>query len=409
VSPEERLAAVGVTLLPQGRPGAKPNGDDEPPKSNNGDGRGAFDDGKPSPGEEGAKAQRTELLLSAWLGRELPPRDYLLGDVFCTTSRWLIFGNTGVGKTLFALSMAAAMAAGGRFLDWDGRRVCRVMYLDGELPAETFKERMQLIADEYGADLVIYGYNCDVLPDGEMPPLNTPEGEKWLWREIEIVRPDVIVLDSIMSLLTGTMGEEESWAPVKLLVRKISSSRIGQLWLHHTGHDTSKGFGTKTREWEMDTVVSLMGEENKPLSPITMEFKKARLRTPKTAGQFKPVTISRGDNGWMIVSDEVKTKSKDEIEIVKSEMLHVYDLLADIVATDETKSPTPGFSGNPVLKVKVSELRDGLRSRGFLETKDDGQLTALARKHFQRAKAALLARPKPRLFEKEGLIWKERS
>ena len=83
---------------------------------------------------------------------------------------------------------------------------------------------------------------------GTMPPLNTPEGEKWLWREIDFIKPDLIVFDSIMCLLTGSMSEEESWAPVKALVRKISGRRVAQIWLHHTGHDNSKGFGTKTRE-----------------------------------------------------------------------------------------------------------------------------------------------------------------
>ena len=55
---------------------------------------------------------RDDLLVSAWLRRELPPRDYLLGDILCTTSRWLIIGETGVGKTLFGLEIAAAIAAG---------------------------------------------------------------------------------------------------------------------------------------------------------------------------------------------------------------------------------------------------------------------------------------------------------
>ena len=141
-----------------------------------------------------------------WLTRELPLRDYLLGNVFCTTSRWLIFGDTGVGKTLLALSIAGAMAAQAAFLGWEGKkrdRPTRVMYLDGEMPSETFKERMQLVAGEFGADLVLYGYNRDVLEPGEMPPLNTPEGEAWLLREIETVKPDVIIFDSVMSLLAG--------------------------------------------------------------------------------------------------------------------------------------------------------------------------------------------------------------
>ena len=45
------------------------------------------------------------------------------------------------------------------------------MYLDGELPSETFKERMQLLASRYGASLELFGYNRDALGDDEMPPL----------------------------------------------------------------------------------------------------------------------------------------------------------------------------------------------------------------------------------------------
>jgi RecA-family ATPase len=239
---------------------------------------------------------REDLLLSAWLTRNLPPRDHLLGKVFCTTSRWLIFGDTGVGKTLVALSMAGAMAAASSFLDWEGKRRARVVYLDGEMPAETFQERMQLVADEFGSDLLIFGYNRDVLGPDEMPPLNTPEGEAWLFREIKAVQPDAIIFDSVMCLRIGTMGEEESWSPVKLLMRKITSKRIGQIWLHHTGHDKSKSFGTKTREWEMEAVVKLTTSESE--QNITMEFTKSRLRIPQNREQFKSRRIVREESGW---------------------------------------------------------------------------------------------------------------
>ena len=41
------------------------------------------------------------------------------------------------------------------------------------------------------------------------------------------------------------------------LVTALTANGIGQLWVHHTGHDTTKGYGTKTREWQMDTVIHL--------------------------------------------------------------------------------------------------------------------------------------------------------
>ena len=134
------------------------------------------------------------------------------------------------------------------------------MYLDGEMPSETAKERLQIIADQFGPDLRLWFYNRDVMPDTSgWPPLNTEEGEEWLFSEIEAVRPDFIVFDSVMSLLLGEMGDEKAWAPVNLMMRKFSRLRLGQLWLHHTGHDKSRGFGTKTREWQMDTVAILTG------------------------------------------------------------------------------------------------------------------------------------------------------
>src|SRR5690348_14551014 len=97
---------------------------------------------------------RRDLLLSSWMKRKTKPRDYLLGRVLCTTSRWLIFGETGVGKTLLGLEIAGAVAAGDPLLNWEGSgKPRRVMYIDGELPEETLKERLTLIANRYGADV----------------------------------------------------------------------------------------------------------------------------------------------------------------------------------------------------------------------------------------------------------------
>jgi hypothetical protein len=344
---------------------------------------------------------RKALLLSSWLARKLPPRDYLLGKLLCTTSRWILYGETGIGKTLFALDIAGSVASGNGLLNWDGRdRSARVMYLDGEMPAETFKERMELIGHLYGPDLKLYGYNRDVLKDGEMPPLNTPEGQKWLWKEIDAVKPNLIVFDSIMCLLSGTIGEEESWTPVKPLVRQISSRRIAQIWLHHTGHDPTKGFGTKTREWEMDTVVSFTKADNNA-EAIELKFTKARLRNPQTKEQFVSQIIRRGPDGWISDGSLPPTsagRSSPDVEHIKSAILAAYDRLADSIA------PSPGLNGASVRKVSVNALRDEVKSRGFLDLDEKGRISGSSRKHFQRAKTHLIANN--RLIEHDDAIWR---
>jgi hypothetical protein len=345
--------------------------------------------------------KRHDLLLSEWLRREIPPRDFLLGNIMSTTSRWIVYGETGVGKTLFAMDMAGATAAGEGFLHWDGsgkRR--RVMYLDGELPAETFKERLQIMAQRYGDDLELYAYNRDVLSDGEMPPLNTPTGEKWLWREIDAVKPDVIVSDSIMCLLEGSMSEEESWAPIKAMIRKISGRRIAQIWLHHTGHDTSKGFGTKTREWEMDTVLSLTKDAQND-EHLLMEFKKARLRTPDTRSQFEPLKITCGAEGWEIVGgvDKRRGPKGDRGDARARAFLEAYDRLAFSAPN------SAGFNGKPVKKVALDAIRKEMRSRGALGDSTPGVImTSGEYKAFDRAKEANTDGKK--LIEADGMVWR---
>jgi hypothetical protein len=343
---------------------------------------------------------RDNLLLKSWLMRDIPPRDYLLGSVLCTTSRWLMFGETGVGKSLLAGDIGGAVASGSPFLDWGGRRQARVMYLDGEMPSETFKERMGLIAHRYGDDIPLYGYNRDDLGDGRMPPLNEEEGEKWLMRELDLIKPDFIIFDSIMCLLSGEMDKEESWGPTKHLVRRITSKKIGQLWLHHTGHDGTKGYGTKTREWEMDTVVRLaFADDNR--EAVAMEFRKARLRTPQNHEQFKARTLSRGPDGWSF--DAMSGKPMDgrksaEVIKLKHALVDAYSRLSDGV------EPTTGFAGQQVRKVAVETLRNEVKRRGFLDLKDTGGMTGASRTLYHRAKTDLIASGK--FVENDDLFWR---
>src|SRR4029077_6630507 len=80
-----------------------------------------------------------------------------------------------------------AMASAQNFLNWLGQRTARVMYLNGEMPQETFQQRMRMVTSRYGEGIPFYGYNWEALgPDG-IPPLNTPIGQAWLRREIEAV------------------------------------------------------------------------------------------------------------------------------------------------------------------------------------------------------------------------------
>ena len=55
------------------------------------------------------------LTLEDWLGREIAEPDNLLGELLTTTSRALIVGPTGLGKTMFGIAIAIAIASNAGF------------------------------------------------------------------------------------------------------------------------------------------------------------------------------------------------------------------------------------------------------------------------------------------------------
>jgi hypothetical protein len=220
-------------------------------------------------------------------------------------------------------------------------------------------------------------------------------------REIDLIRPDAIIFDSIMCLLSGVMSDEESWTPAKHLVRRITSKRIGQMWLHHTGHDGTKSYGTKTREWEMDTTVRLaFADDNR--EAIALEFQKARLRTPQNHEQFKARTLSRGPDGWTF--DAMSGKPMDgrksaEVIKLKHAIVDAYSRLSDGV------EPTTGFASQKVRKVAADDLRDEVKRRGFLDLKEKtGGMTNASRLLYHRAKTDLIASGK--FLENDNLFWR---
>ena len=332
-----------------------------------------------------------QFSASAILKLKLPPRDYLLEDMLSTTSRWLINGDTGVGKTLVGLDLAFAVAAGASFLSWNGGRPCRVAYFDGELPAETLQERLAVARELYGdeaADRVTV-YTRDLLDRHgiDMLPFDTPEGQEWLWSHLTRHGYALAVFDSIAMLTKTAMDTEEGWRTMSPLVQRISTIKCAQVWLHHTGHDTSRGYGTKTREWNMDTVVHLAKPEDDPESPeIRLEFRKARLRTPKTAHLFAAQTIQRTDTGWTAEKAPKKSGAlkKTDRERKRIWFAEALDELAAGVAT------SPGYTGEPVRKVKLPDIRDWMKRQGHIST-EDGKIPARERVAFQRAKEDLKA------------------
>src|SRR5579864_1865914 len=115
------------------------------------------------------------LPVSAWLEREIADPDFVLGEVFSTTTRIMLVASTGLGKTNLALAMAFAMAAGRGFLHWRGAgRPMRVLYVDGEMSRRLVKARVADAVRREGGVVPAMLYLVCRDDIEHMPPLNAP-------------------------------------------------------------------------------------------------------------------------------------------------------------------------------------------------------------------------------------------
>jgi len=284
-----------TVVEPEGEPGKNGGG-----KGTNGGGAGA------GPGQAGRKII---LTLDEWLARELPQPDLLLGTWLSTTTRAICFAPTGIGKTIFGLGIAFATSAGSGFLHWRGVREAKVLFVDGEMSRRLLLAR--LVKEVERSGLRPSGLHILSHEDVEnFQPLNTPKGQALIENVItHIGGVDLIFFDNIMSLIGGDQKDEEGWRQTLPWIRSLTRRSIGQLWMHHTGHDERHSYGTKTREWQMDCVLQMESVErlNADVS-FQLSFRKARERTPETRADFADVQIALVNDQWVTSGAHINAK-----------------------------------------------------------------------------------------------------
>jgi hypothetical protein len=271
-----------------------------------------------------------------WLDREIGEPDFLLGEFLSTTTRAEMIGPTGLGKTNLLVALGLAVADGQDFLHWrGGGNPRRVLYVDGEMSRRLSRRRLIDAARRHGGmPPTLFFLNREDFPD--LKPLNTEAGQKFIDGVIidAIGGADLVIFDNIQALLTGDMREEEPWQQTLPWVRHLTQRNIGQIWAHHTGHDETHGYGTKTREWQLDTVL-LMEEIERPEADIAfgLKFTKARERTPDNRADFAPAVITLAGDRWASERGEHlrgrKAKAKDR----------ALELLQDAIAREGSIPP----------------------------------------------------------------------
>ncbi len=202
--------------------------------------------------------QRLKCVTSQeMLELELPQREMLLAPVLPTQGLAMLYSKRGLGKTYMSLSIAHAVASGDEFLGWHAPRPRPVLFVDGELPAATLKDRLAAVTRGMHK-AAAPGMLRLITPDlqaGPFPDLSTREGQALV--ENALGDAEFVILDNLSALcVSGKENEGESWLPVQRWALRLRQRGISVLFVHHAGKGGAQR-GTSRREDLLDVVINL--------------------------------------------------------------------------------------------------------------------------------------------------------
>jgi hypothetical protein len=281
---------------------------------------------------------KVPLSMETWSKLAIKPNDNLLGP-FNTTTRALIAGDSGLGKTHLGFGKGMAMATGQDFCHWKGRRNSRVLVIDGEMSEDLVQERLADAERRLG----IYpeGFFClckEHVP--AMDPLNTESGQNYLrWLIAHFVALDYIIFDNLGSLIIGSLQNEDDWKPLVPFMFELTAEKIGQTWFTHTGHDASRPYGLKMQGWHMDSVIMMTALEGHPADiAFRLEFQKARQRKPSNRQDYEPVNLILENDQWRTQAAK-ETKKKTRYGGVQQILMDALDQAIDTMGKCQVQGP----------------------------------------------------------------------
>jgi len=190
----------------------------------------------------------------------------------------MIDAQAGHCKTWLALSIAYAVATGQSLMGWEVERSGRVLYVDGELPGELLQKRLRMLGPP-NDNLRVLSHSQFEMRSEAMPDIGEEVGRDFLDRVIEQYGIDLVILDSVSTLVRSGMDNDvESWRAVQAWSLKHRARGRAVIYLHHHGRSGNPR-GSSSREIVLDTRLKLTRDaelSTERETAVKIEFVKAR-------------------------------------------------------------------------------------------------------------------------------------
>jgi putative DNA primase/helicase len=299
-------------------------------------------------------AKVTALGMGEFLALQFPPRHYLLKPWLTSNSLLMIDGLPGALKTRLALSIAYAVASGQRLDLWPCEHKARVLYVDGELPGELLQQWLRELGPELPAsDFKVLSHSQFAARGQTMFDLATEAGQKELDAEIEKYASELIMLDSISTLVrSGDDNDVASWRAVQDWSLKHRARGRTGVYLHHHGR-SGQPRGTSMREIVLDARIKVTHDKSLSTdieTAIKLEFPKSRaFFGADSAPRLMYMSTASGAAVWR--SETIEASNREKVKELLDQGWTQADIAKDIDLTQARVSQL-------VKQIKTEESTD---------------------------------------------------
>jgi len=296
---------------------------------------------------------------------EIPQRESFFGTWFRQGDLGFIFGRRGVGKTWLALYLARCLAEGRKCGPWDCQKARRVLYIDGEMPADNIKVRDQSLkeGDDYthclqegDGELRYLSHELLFEKTGGVLNLSDFRFQKAITKICEQWQIEAIFLDNLSCLFSGMAeNEADAWEIVLSWLLDLRRKKIAVIILHHSNRLGRDMRGTSRREDAAAWIVKLQ----EPYDVAIREGEGAKFLATFAKNRQGTVTETQPLE-WFFEPDGEKTRvtyrtvsNLDRLlELVGNGLTHNSDIATDM-----------GLSKGTVSKLAAKAVREGKLKR----------------------------------------------
>lgn len=253
------------------------------------------------------------ISLGELFATDIPERTFLLDPWLRQQESVLLWAAAGVGKTMFSLTLALAMAGGGEVFGWKASPR-RVLIYDGEMPIDDLKLRLEQLKDTVeGLDVQAASENLRLIARHHQdaravfPNFADKDQHDDIIDDILAERPDVVILDNLSTL--ASFDDENGAAETQKLVQflaKLKQAKVAVICVHHSNKAGTEYRGSSMLATTFEAIIGLTKEAASALDDggkahFKLEFRKFRGRGGE-AVQTKVMALEESEHGlkWIV-------------------------------------------------------------------------------------------------------------